>query len=951
MTPDPSRIFEAPLLKTKITVPFISSEYVHRPRLTKEVERGIAGPLTLLAAPAGFGKSHLLVEWARETHSSYAWLTLDSEDNDVSRFFHYLIGAFQTIQPDLGTEALEFIQSVRGSGLEMGLTLLINEIASLPQDIVLVMDDFQFLEDPTILQGIGFLLRNLPHNLHLIIASRSEPALDLAFLRSKGRITELCTDDLRFTSQEVKQFFHQTMGLDLPAGTVTALEQRTDGWITSLQMAAISFNHQEDPVALLENLQGDTHYLVEFLSEEVLDRQPEDIRQFLLRTSVLDLLNGSLCEAVVNPDAKPGYGTVMLNRLEHANLFIVALDEKHEWYRYHHLFSDFLRHIQAENNPAEIPVLQKRAALWFEKEGNLGEAFRYATASGDMEWAANMIERNIAELIRTGEIFTIARWISKMPEEYIHSHPALALAYAWISVANYQLEDASYWLDDVRAALNQIDHPEVALKANAEMIPIHPMKENELWNIRGGMAICRAIMAVISGNSEQAIEYSRQASGYLDEDNPFIHSLLALENSLYYVMSGDTCQAIEALHHTIQSARQTNNQLVLVIATCQLADMQALQGHLNLAWSTLQKAQYMVIGPEGKPLPMAGLVEVGFGEILIERDSLEDARDFLERGIKSTQPLWWISKLDGMVSLARLSQIEGDDLTMDEIMAEASHMALSTESSQWDDSIVSAIGVRLALASGDIASAMKWWRKSTFPDFTSEIHMENYPYHIYEYLLLTQVRMLIAVGKSQNNVHYLKRSAEILDNLLLGAERFKRVKSQIEILTLQAILQDTLGDLSTAKSTLLKALRLAEPEGYRRVFLDGGYPVAEILTVILQEPMISSDGLHFVAYVESLLAAFQTESNLQHGSEPAVRSIISEAAVPKSESNLAVNLSAREMEVLELIAQGKSNQEISAQLYLALNTVKRHAYNIYAKLGVNKRTQAISKARELGLIK
>jgi len=330
----PSTLIEPPLLRTKISIPQIPSGSINRPRLTERIHRSVEGSLTLLAAPAGFGKTHLLFEWTKETRLPVAWLTLDSDDNDLSRFFRYLIGALQTLEAKLGEEALDFTQSSKGGGLEMGLTLLINEISSLPKEMALVLDDFQVLENPAALQVISFLLKYLPPNLHLVIASRSEPELDLAFLRAKGWVVELGADDLRFTGEEVERYFQQAVGLQLSPETVQALEERTDGWITSLQMAAISRNNQADPATLLANLQGKAYYLAGFLAEEIFDRQPEDIRQFLLRSSILEALTGPLCEAVVNPDAQPGYGAVMLNRLEHAHLFITALDEKHEWFRY-----------------------------------------------------------------------------------------------------------------------------------------------------------------------------------------------------------------------------------------------------------------------------------------------------------------------------------------------------------------------------------------------------------------------------------------------------------------------------------------------------------------------------------------------------------------------------------------------------------------------------------------
>ncbi len=943
-----SSSLQAPLLRTKISVPQFPPEFVHRRRLTERIDRGVQGPLTLLSAPAGFGKTNLLIEWARHTHLPVAWLTLDSDDNDLNRFFRYFIGALQINQPDLAAEeTMDFILSTHGGGLEVGLTLLINELSALSKEIVLVLDDFQALDNPTILQSLDFFLKHTPYNLHLILASRSEPDLDLAYLRAKGRVIELGADDLRFTVEEIGQFFEKVMGIHLAPETIAILEKRTDGWITGLQMAAISLRHQADPNTLLANLQGDAHFLVDFLAEEVLDRQPEEIRHFLLRTSILDLLTGPLCEAVALPEAQPGYGVVMLNRLEHANLFITALDEKHEWFRFHPLFADFLRHIQAEINPDEISILQKRAADWFEQNGNLNEAFRFAFASGDLEGTADRIERSIEALVRTGEISSLTHWIGQLPRGFIHSRPNLALSYAWGLMASYKLDDARYWIDDLQQTLEQVETQSKPTRA-ARKRNDRQRKNGTGWSyLHGGLAICQSFMAVLNGEIEKATELSKMAASYLDDENPFIHSLVSLEDSLYFILSGDTSKAILALRDTIHIAMQANNLMVLIIATCELADMQALQGHFDQAWATLQKVRYMAVDPEGKPLALAGLADDGFGEILLERGSLDEAQSFLENKDKPSQSLRWLSNLDGLISLAHLRQLQGNFTGAQNLISQASQFALGTESSQWDDIVVSTVAVRMALQRDDLSGAVQWWNRSGFMEFNQKIHLENYPYHIYEFLLLTQVRLLTAIGRKQNNRIYLRQSLELLDFIQPEAERFQRVTSQIEILVLQAMVCDALGELDPAIQKLCRALALGEPAGYRRTFLDGGQPVAQLLPYCRSRATETGSLLPTAGYIDSLLTAFRDATQpVQLSPEEGIPGVVSF----KVESPPVVTLSPREIEVLTLIAEGKSNQEISAQLYLALNTVKRHAYNIFAKLDVKNRTQAVLKARQFNLI-
>jgi LuxR family maltose regulon positive regulatory protein len=948
MNNEPPVLLEQPLLRTKISVPQMPLEFVHRARLTERVNRGVMGPLTLLSAPAGTGKTNLLIEWTRQTNLPVAWLTLSPEDNDISRFFRYFIGALQTVAPDLGEDALDVARSTTGSGIEISLTLLINAVVSYHDQIVLVLDDFQTLENSIILQSINFFLKNQPPNFHLIVASRAEPALDMAFLYAKSRIVEVDVNDLRFTFEEVTEFFKQAMGLELPDETIQALEERTDGWITALQMAALSLQHQSDPNTLLENLQGEAHYLVDFLAEEVLDQLPEDIREFLLKSSILDALSSSLCEAVVKPDAQPGYGTVMLNRLEHAHLFITALDEKHEWFSYHNLFADFLRHIHAEINPAEIPELQKRAALWYEKNGNLELAIKYASASGNVEWTADLIERNMQNIIMAGEFVSLTHWINKIPYETVHKHPRLSLIFAWGCIGLFQFEKARFWIEDITATLDQIEKNASTAFSDDDQETIKVYETTGLEYIRGGLAICQSTLALFSGDADQAADFSRQAAGYLGEDTPFIKSLLGLEKSLYFVLSGDTQKAINSLRETIKISQRSNNLLVMIIATCQLADMQALQGQLSLAWATLQKVQYLAVDPNGRQLPLADLADGGLGEILLERNLLDEANAYLERGIEANDPLHWISNLDVMISLARLRQAQGDFDKAITLIENASAIALNTESSQWDDTIVNVIAVSLALRRENLSEAISIWKKSGFPNYFTAIKLENYPYHIYEFLLLTQARLLIAIGKSHGNDEYLHKSLDFLDSIQFEAEQFKRVTSLLEILVQQAVAQDALGNKEKAVNALRRALELGEPEGYRRIFLDGGEPVKDLLPLCLPDPNKPENIFPSREYISSLIASFPGSSD--QSSSPSIFDKTKRSVKQREDANLTACLSERELEVLRLIAEGKSNQEISAQLFLALNTVKRHAYNIYIKLEVKKRTQAVSKARQLGLI-
>jgi LuxR family maltose regulon positive regulatory protein len=948
MLSHPVTELSTPLLKTKISIPRLPGEFVYRPRLTERIHQGVKGSLTLLAAPAGFGKTNLLIEWAKETTLPVAWLTVDSDDNDISRFIRYVIGALQTLEPGLGEEAVDLLASSKDDGWKTGLTLLINELSVLPKEGVLVFDDFHALENSTILQRFDFYLKHSPPNLHLIIASRSEPELDLAFLRAKGRVLELGADDLRFTGEEVMGYFQEVAGLELPPETIQALEERTDGWVTSLQMAALSLKDQADPANLLANLEGKSHYLSDFLAEEVLDRQPGEIRQFLLRSSILETLSGPLCQAVVKPDAQPGYGAVMLNRLEHANLFLLALDEQHEWFRYHPLFVDFLRQVQAEVNPTEIPELHKRAARWLETNGIFDEAFRHAVVSRDMAWAADMIERNVQTMINMGEMSALARWIGRLPEEITHKRPLLSLGYGWALMVTHQLDLARYWLDDVQRSVEQLEKQEKETPAPEATGTSDVVGSLDLAGIRGGLALCQSYLAMLRGDMVQAARFSRQATRYLPKENVYLHSLISLDESITIVFSGETRKAIESLRVTARLARQANNPLVMIIAACELAIVQQIQGQLSKAWQTLQKARYLAIGPDGKPHPLDSFIDIVFGEILLERNELEEASNYLERGVRVTQTMWYLGSLGGMLYLARVRQAMGDISGAQEVVEEVSRMALRSDAGQWDNALASATAVRLAVQRDDMAAAEQWWKKGGFPDLNIPISLENYPYHIFEYLVLAQARFLLVRGQETGKARDLKQASEWLGALLPEAERFQRGVSQIQILVLQAMAQHALGN-GRATKTLLHALALGEPEGFRRFYLDEGWRLADLLRQCRSAQEEAGSHLPSLAFIDSLLEDIQgQEIGRQADQEP-----LEGGAAPTTvhlEDGLPISLSAREMEVLALIAVGKSNQEISAELYLALNTVKRHAYNIYTKLEVKKRTHAVSRARQLGLI-
>jgi len=553
-----------------------------------------------------------------------------------------------------------------------------------------------------------------------------------------------------------------------------------------------------------------------------------------------------------------------------------------------------------------------------------------------MDWATSLIDRNIEALLEFGEVSTLTYWTQKLPREYIHQRPRLGLAYAWGLATTNQLDEASFWLDDVQRTLDVrgAEQSQPTLTNSDDSLPQPSL---------GELALVRSRLALITGDFQQAAEYSSMAVSYLKEGNPFIKSFLSLEESMTCIISGDTVRAIDALYETVAIARRANNLLALIVATCQLAEMQMLQGRLSQALVTLEKARLLVVGPDEKPLALAGIIDNGLGEILRERNHLEEAKEYLERGRRLSQTAWWVSSLEGTVSLARLLQSQGNFAGAQTLLEEAFRLSLSLESSQWDAVSVAATAVRLALQRGDLAAAHRWWEQSWLHDFQHQSSRETYPYHVFEYLLLTQARYDLAVGQATSDALRLHQALELLQSTLPQADQFKRVFSQIEILVLQAMIENALDEHERAVNTLLSALALGEPEEYQRIYLDEGPAIADLLVGCRDRQRETGAYSPSLQYIASLLEACQREAGISAPEPPPL-------STTRTQDGLDIFLSAREVEVLLLIAQGKSNQEISEELFLALNTVKRHAYNIYVKLDVKKRTQAVSKARQLGII-
>jgi LuxR family maltose regulon positive regulatory protein len=871
------------LLTTKLYIPRAHLNLVPRPRLGELLNEGMNNKLTLVCAPAGFGKTTLLSEW-RMIHlgSEYplAWVSLEEAENDPSRFLSYLVAALQAIGADTGEAVLDSLRSPQPPPIESVLTALINEIATVPKDFALILDDYHLIANKAVHDAISFLIDHLPPQMHLMIATRIDPPLPLARLRARGQMTEVRAAELRFTPGEAGVFLRDMMALDLSTSDVEALERRTEGWITGLQLAALSMRGREDVSGFVEAFTGSNHYVLDYLVDEVLARQPEAVTSFLLKTSILDCMSGELCDAVT----QEGGGQEMLETIENENLFVFALDEERRWYRYHHLFAEMLRHHLHGGRLDPVPDLHRRAAEWCEQNGLVDEAIKHALAAGDTERAARLVEGAASAMLARGEVSLLVGWIEALPAELVRSQASLCIPYAWALLISGRLEDAEERTRDAERAADT-----GALSGEA-------------------MAV-RANLIRARGNVPASIELSHESLELVPSDNFALRGVISLNLGGAYWMTGDLKAAKEALAEASAASRRADNTYVALVAMRMLAEIEKMGGHLrraaDLYWEALRIA-------EAQPSPAAGLAHLGMGELLHEWNDLDGAMHHLMRSIdlgKRSGSFDVLFSGHGVLALAR--QAKGDAKGALEVIQEGERSARSMDLPTQILDQLAAFGARVRLVQGDVATAARLLEERGIGADDAVDHQNEL-----EHLVLAQV--LLARGE----VHM---ALDLLERLQSAAEATGRIGSTIKILTLQALAYKAQDDEARAVATLERSLKLAEPEGYVRTFLDEGAPMATLLRRAVTKGI--SPG-----YASRLLEAFGTPVET-----------LPAGALPEP-------LSERELEVLRLIASGMSNAEISRTLFVALSTVKKHINNIYRKLGTNSRTRAVACARKLNLL-
>jgi LuxR family maltose regulon positive regulatory protein len=905
-----------PLLATKLHVPRPRTHLVPRAHLVERLQHGMDRALTLVSAPAGFGKTTLLAQWCAGSGKPVAWLSLEAEDNDPTRFLAYLIAALQTRDGQIGTTALALLRTPQPPSPEIVLAVLINDLVERGGgDVALVLDDYHVITAESIQRGMAFLLEHLPPQLHLVIATRADPPLPLARLRAQRQLCEVRAADLRFGTAEADTFLQAVMRLDLPAHAITTLEQRTEGWIAGLQLAALSLQGRTDISAFLAAFSGSHRYVLDYLSEEVLARQPEPVQQFLLHTCILDRLSGPLCDAVTGQEASQA----MLEGLERANLFVVGLDDERGWYRYHHLFAGVLRSHLQQAEPAVVPPLHRRASAWYEQHDLPIEAVQHALIIPDVELAARLIEPIVLSAAFQGQIYTVLRWINALPEELVRTRPLLCAYHASLLTFTNQLEAAEARLQEAERGI-QIEMP--AERARS---------------ILGYVLTIRGDIALFSGDIPFAVSLARQALELLPETEmiPRMGSLVTMIRA--YLVSGDVTPSTEReVAAAVALIRTSDNLFSTVTSVTLLARLYVLQGRLRQAAATYEQMGQAVPQPEVLQTTFSSLLYYfGLGDLLRECNELEAAERHLVQGmalINETLTVEPFVAVLGYTTLARLQQARGNSSEALAALDVFTHMAQQRQFASHLLAQGEAVRAQLELAQGNVPAAIHWADTS---GLSSEDEDLRYPREG-AYLVLARVRL--AQGRDDPAGHgtsgtspFLQDVLHLLDRLLKDAEAKARLGSVLDILVLRALALEAQGDRTSALSTLERALVLAAPEGYIRLFVDEGPP----MLVLLRHAY--ARGIR-PGYVATLLSAF---------GEQQVPTLPPPSPRPGS---LAEPLTERERDVLRLLLEGASNREIAHHLVLSVNTVKRHVYNICGKLGVQNRSQAIIRARALTLL-
>lgn len=878
-----------PILFTKLYMPPSRSQAVLRPRLVMKMNEGMHGRLTLVSAHAGFGKTTLVAEWAAGCGRPVAWLSLDEGDNDPVRFLHYLVAALRTVAANIGEGVISMLRSPQLPPIESIVTALINDIAAVRIPFVLVLDDYHSIDAGSVVQAIAILVERLPPQAHLVIASRTAPALPLARMRVRGQLAEIRSDDLRFTADEAARFLNELMSLRLSEAEVSLLETRTEGWVAGLQLAALSLRNHGDAAVYLQSFSGSHPDVFDYLIEEVLQQQPELVQAFLLRTSVLERLSGPLCDAMGKREEACGQRT--LEQLERMNLFLVPLDGERRWYRYHHLFAETLRQrLKRDVSPGEVAELHLRASEWHEANGFELDAFRHAAAAGDVARAARLLEGDGMPLLFRGAAGPVLKWLETLPAAALNATPSLWVTYASALLFAARPADVEPKLQAAETVLRSRDPDE------------------DVRDLIGHIAVIRATLAATRHHADEIVAQSLRALDHLRPDNLPVRTAATWSLAFAYELRGERAAAGQAYTEAIAISKAIGHYIIHIMASIGLGKVLEDDNQLDLAAETYRGALRLAGEP---PIPVACDALLGLARISCERNDLDAAE---EQAAQALRLALLLENTDRFVACqlfqARVKLARGDVSGAQAMIVDAGQTARLH---------------RFVLQLPEVAAAQAeaLLRQGRTDEAGAAVGSYDLP--------LSQARVSLALGDAS-------AAHALLEPFIGQAEVKGWANERLKATILRSLAFQASGDKQSALRQLGEAFAMAEPGGFVRSFVDEGLPMAKLLS----ESAVRGPSPD---YARKLLAAFEAEKEI--GQRPRGKpGLHSETALPFVEP-----LSERELEVLRLIAQGLSNEEIGKRLHLALSSVKGHNQNIFGKLQVRRRTEAVARARELGLLR
>jgi LuxR family maltose regulon positive regulatory protein len=890
-----------PLLSTKLFIPTSPLHVISRPDLVDIIERNLVQKLTLVSAPAGFGKSTLVCEWAKSHKGPTSWITLDKSDNDPSRFISYLYEALKLSNIKINKEQINSFVSPEVIEIDAISTLFLNSLAHSKEKIVLVLDDYHLIDNPNIHQLITYFLNHSPPTFHTIISTRADPPLPLSRMRARGEMIEVRVSDLRFKKENVEKFFKKTQDHVLSDSDIQKLLDRTEGWIAGLQMASIALKNRENFQQFIQSFSGSHDYIADYLSDEVLRNQTNEVHDFLICTSILSLLSAPLCDFVTGK----GNSQKFLKYLKESNIFLHSLDGESKWFRYHHLFSDLLRKRLYERKSAEdISHLYKNASIWFEEEGLYHQAIEYSTRGGAFERAANIIEKVAEDTIARSEVSTYKHWMTLIPENLIRKHPLLAIYYAWTLLIG----------------ADNIDH------ANSILVDLPLEDEHTIFQINS----VKSTAALFSKDIPSAIELARHALEYLPEEDYFFRNVAAWNLSAALCIKGEVEEGLQILYEVIRMGKESGNILVAAAALSRLGSAKLHHGNLFKSKELFEEALDIAKDSKGATLPIACDALIGIGRIYLEWGELDNASRHIEEGI-DLYPSWKRAmEIEAFGALAYIYQVQGQESLAIKTLEKAIKLASQTDITQSDDRYVAAQQADLWLRQGKIHLAKQWALEQQLENYIhkSPDEIQNLIAGIdssrilLSYDLIIFTKLLLAEKR-------ITEAQSILEYLLSTSHQSIGLRKQIEIHLLQAIVNHKLRKEDKALSSLRIAVQLGNTGRFIQIFIENGLPILELLKNLYQQDFENE-------YVAQIIRSFPPQS--QH-------------ALKDSQTEIFIEqLSNREIDVLHLLPTELTVPEIAQHLGIAPSTVRSHVKNIYGKLGVHSRFEAVTVAKKSGML-